>query len=98
MLHKCHISHQSVSTKLRRLTKAEIVSTEFRRLTKVEIVSTDLRRLAKAESVSTELTWSPKEDEAELNFYQVALVVKGNSVLTEFTRRSKDCYEIRSVN
>ena len=26
------------------------------------------------------------------------MVVKGNSVLTEFTRRSKDFYRVRSVN
>ena len=32
------------------------------------------------------------------SFYRAHSVIKGNLVLTEFTRRSKDCYEVRSVN
>ena len=98
MLHKCHISHQSMSTELWRLNQAELVSIKLWRLKKEESVSTELWRLKKAESISTELTRSSKEDEAELSFYRAEKVAKVNSVLTEFTRRSKDCYKIRSVN
>ena len=44
--------------------------------------------------MSTKLTWSSKENMAEFSFYRAGKVSKGNLVLTELTRQTKDFAEL----